>query len=185
MQKDDYDRGLAEISTLTPMSMDLMNQRMAENSERAHLDEDVRKTHSITFLFEDKENKEAKSEEIESHKEAVSKIDADIAKREAQINELIKKKSIFDRMVPYNGEYLSLTGPGIMMLNDLNIRNYRVSEREFSDFRDEIQATFGELRSIAEIGSYHFTNLYTSFPGIDAIPAVEFIDRFSQTSRRP
>ena len=62
-------------------------------------------------------------------------------------------------------QYISLTGPGIMMLNDLNIRNYRVSEREFSDFRDEIQATFGELRSIAEIGSYHFTNLYHEFSG--------------------
>jgi hypothetical protein len=168
MQKDDYNLGLAEISTLTPMSVDLMNQRMEENSERAHLDDDVRKTHSIAFLFEGKENKEAEKLEIQSHKEAVSKIDADIAKREAQINELIKKKSIFDRMVPYDGVYVSLTGPGIMMLNDLNIRNYRVSEREFSDFRDEIQATYGELKSIAEISTYHFTNLYTSFPGIDA-----------------
>jgi hypothetical protein len=167
MQKDDYNRGLAEISTLAQISLDLINQRTAENSERAHLNEDVRKTHSIAFLFADKESKEAQMEEIESHKEVISKEDADIAKREAQINELIKKKSIFDRMVPYNGVYISLTGPGIMMLNDLNIRNYRVSEREFSDFRDEIQATFGELRSIAEIGSYHFTNLYPSFPEID------------------
>jgi hypothetical protein len=135
---------------------------------KSPLNEDERKTHSITYLFEDKENKEAQKEEIESHKENLSKIEADIATRGAQINELIKKKSIFDRMVPYNGEYISLTGPGIMMLNDLNIRNYRVSEQEFSDFRDEIQATFGELRSIAQIGSYHFANLYPSFPGTDS-----------------
>jgi hypothetical protein len=114
MQKDDYNRGLAEISTLAQISLDLINQRTAENSERTHLNEDIRKTHSIAFLFADKENKDAKSEEIESHKEAISKIDADIAKREAQINELIKKKSIFDRMVPYDGEYISLTGPGII-----------------------------------------------------------------------
>ena len=167
MQKEDYNRGLAEISTLTQMSNDLMNQQMAENSERANLSEDIRRTHSITFLFEGKENKEAQREEIESHKQTLSKIEADIAKRGAQISELIKKKSIFDRMVPYNAEYISLTGPGIMMLNDLNIRNYRVSEKEFSDFRDEIQTTFADLRSIAEIGSYHFSNLYTSFLGID------------------
>jgi hypothetical protein len=167
MQQEDYNRGLAEISALNQMTLDLMNQRNAENSERAHLDEDVRKTHSITFLFEAKENKEAEKLEIESHKEAVSKIEADIAKREAQISELIKKKSIFDRMVPYDGKYISLIGPGIMMLNDLNIRNYRVSEREFPDFRDEIQATFAELRSIAEKGSYHFTNLYTTFQETD------------------
>jgi hypothetical protein len=168
MKKDDYNRGLAEISTLTQMSNDLMNQRITENNERTHLHEDERKTHSITFLFEDKENKEAQKEEIDSHKETLLKIEADIATRGAQINELIKKKSIFDRMVPYNGEYISLTGPGIMMLNDLNIRNYRVSEQEFSEFRDEIQATFSEMRSIAQIGSYHFTNLYPSFPGTDS-----------------
>ena len=74
MQNADYNRGLAEISTLTQMSNDLMNRQMTENNEKAHLNEDVRKTHSITFLFEDKENKEAQKEEIKSHEEVVSKL---------------------------------------------------------------------------------------------------------------
>ncbi len=100
MQMDDYNRGMAEVSTLTQLNIDLMNERIAENSERAHLNEDERKSHSIAFLFEGKENKEVQKEDIESHKEAVSKMDADIAQRETQVNELIKKKSIFDRMVP-------------------------------------------------------------------------------------
>ena len=73
-------------------------------------------------------------------------MEADIAEREAKINELIQKKSKIDRMVPYDGKYLSLTGLGVMMLNDLNVRNYRVSDNEFSDFIEEIQTTFGELR---------------------------------------
>ncbi len=168
MQQADYDKGLAEISTLTRMSQDLNDQRFAENGEITHLNEDVRKTHSISYLFEGAENKEAQKEEIERHKEIVSKMEADIANRQAQINELIKKKSVFDRFVLYGGEYVSLTGPGVMMLNDLNRANYRVSDREFSDFRDEIQATYGELRSIAEIGNYHFSNLAAIFQGVDA-----------------
>ena len=42
-------------------------------------------------------------------------------------------------MVPFGDKYLSLTGPGIMMLNDLTVRNYRVSDMEFPDFKEEIQ----------------------------------------------
>ncbi len=168
MQKADYDLGMIEVSTLTQKSNDLMNERMRENNERAALDKEIRKTYSITYLFEDKEHKDTQKEKIESEKEAISKIDAEIAQKEAIINELIKKKSIIDRMVPLNGVYVSLTGPGIMMLNDLNIRNYRVADRAFSDFREEIQATYSELRSIGEIGSYHYNNLRAVFPGVDA-----------------
>jgi len=31
-------------------------------------------------------------------------------------------------MVPYDGRYVSLAGLGVITLNDLNFRNYRVSE---------------------------------------------------------
>ncbi len=105
---------------------------------------------------------------VESEKVLVSKMEADVIGRENAINELIKKKSKLDRMVPYDGKYLSLTGIGVMMLNDLIVRNYRVSDEEFSDFIDEIQGTFGELRSIAEISSYHVSNLKVSFPEMDS-----------------
>ena len=97
--------------------------------------------------MKDKENKEAEREKVESDKNVVSKMEADIAERETKINELIHKKSKIDRMVPYDGKYLSLTGVGVMMLNDLIVRNYRVSDEEFSDFIEEIQTTFSELRS--------------------------------------
>jgi len=131
MQKVDYDQGMAELSNLNQKNIDLMNERMTDNSEKAALDGDIKKTHSITYLFEDKEDKNAQLEKIEQDKDAISRTEADIAQKETAINELIKKKSFFDRMVPINGVYVSLTGPGIMMLNDLNIRNYRVADREF------------------------------------------------------
>ena len=167
MQKEDYDRATAEVSNLTQMNIDLANAENADRSAKSALEEDERKTHSITFLFEAKENKEAEREKVESEKNVTSKIEADIAERETKINELIHKKSIVDRMVPYDGKYLSLTGIGIMMLNDLNVRNYRVSNREFSDFVEEIQTTFSELHSIAERGSYHVTNLRIVFPEME------------------
>ena len=155
MQKEDYDRAVTEVSNLTQMNIDLVNAANADRSAKIALEEEEKKTHSITFLFEDKENKEAEREKVENEKSLVSKMDVDITEREAKINELIHKKSKMDRMVQYDGKYLSLTGVGVMMLNDLIVRNYRVSDEEFLDFIEEIQTTFGELRYIAERASYH------------------------------
>ncbi len=167
IQKEDYDQEVTELSNLTQMNIDLSNALNTDRSAKDALEGEEKKTHSITFLFENKENKEAERNKVEDTKTLVSKMDADVSERQAKINELITKKSKIDRMVPYDGKYLSLTGIGIMMLNDLNVRNYRVSEEEFPDFIQEIQSTFGELKSIAERGNYHVANLKISFPEMD------------------
>jgi hypothetical protein len=167
LQKEDYDLAVAEVSKLEQMNIDLVNIENAQRIAKIALEEEEKKTHSITFLFEDKENKEAERDKVEGTKNLVSKMEADITGREATINELIQKKSKIDRMVPYNGIYLSLTGVGVMMLNDLNVRNYRVSDEELTDFIKEIQTTFAELRYIAERGNYHVANLKISFPEMD------------------
>ncbi len=167
MEKGDYDQAAAKVSNLTQMNIDLANAENADRSANNALQEDQRKTHSITFLFESKESKEAERQKVENEKNVALGIEADITERETKINELIHKKSIVDRMVPYNGKYLSLTGIGIKMFNDLSVRNYRVSDWEFSDFVEEIQNTFSELHSIAERGSFHVANLKNSFPTVD------------------
>ena len=159
MQKEDYDQALAEVSNLTKMNIDLQNETNAERSADATLKEEEKKTHSITFHFEGKEKKEAELENVESERNVVSKVEADIAEKDSKINELIQKKSIIDRMVPYDGKYLSLTGLGVITLNDLNVRNYRVSDNEFSDFIEESKETSSELRSIAARGSFHVSHL--------------------------
>ena len=57
---------------------------------------------------------------------------------------------------------------GVITLNDLNVRNYRVSDNEFSDFVRESKETKDELRSIAEKGSFHASILETEFPSTDS-----------------
>src|SRR5947199_10016976 len=57
---------------------------------------------------------------------------------------------MIDRMVVYDGGYLSLTGLGTLVFNDLSVRSYRVADREFPDFIAEIKATYAELRTIDE-----------------------------------
>jgi hypothetical protein len=167
MQKEEYDQALAEVSNLTKMSEELQNETNAERNADATLKEEEKKTHSILFHFEAKEKKEAELESVESERNIVSKEEADIAERGSEINELIQKKSRIDRMVQYDGKYLSLTGLGVITLNDLNVRNYRVSDNEFSDFIEESRETSGELLSIATKGSFQVSSLRVEFPETD------------------
>jgi hypothetical protein len=167
MQKEDYDRALTEVSNLQKMIEELQKETTEEKSAEATLEEEERKTHSIMFHLEAKEKKEAERETVETERTIVSKEEAEIAERDAKINELIQKKSTIDRMVQYDGKYLSLTGLGVTTLNDLNVRNYRVSDGQFSDFIEESKETSGELRSIAERGSFYESSIRTEFPKTD------------------
>jgi len=167
MQKEEYDRALAEVSNLTKMTEEWQDKKMEEESAEATLGEEEGKTHSILFHFEGREKKEAELESVESARNVVSKEEADIAEIDSKIKELVQKKSMIDRMVQYDGKYLSLTGLGVITLNDLNVRNYRVSETEFSDFIQERLATYTELRSIADKGSFYVSALKIDFPDSD------------------
>src|SRR5437016_7276241 len=128
----------------------MVEQRIA----RAALAKDERKSQSILFHLEGRDEKEAEVARVESERGAVAREDADIVDKDSRIKELIQKKSAIDRMVPCDGLYVSLTGLGVLTLNDLNVRNYRVSDSEFPDFMEEGMEALGELQSIAVRGSY-------------------------------
>jgi hypothetical protein len=163
MRKEEYDRALAEVSNLTQMIEEAQNERMEQESAEATLEKEESKAHSILFHLEGKEKKEADLEKVESQRNIVSKEEADLVERDSKINELIQKKSIIDRMVQYDGRYLSLTDRGVITLNDLNVRNYRVSDYEFSDFIEESRETSDELRSMAERGGFYVSILRNEF----------------------
>jgi hypothetical protein len=167
MQKEEYDRAVTEVSNLTKMNEELQSKKMEEESAEIALREEERKTHSILFHFEKKEKKEAELESVEGERNVVSREEAEIVERDSKIKELIQKKSMIDRMVQYDGQYLSLTGLGVITLNDLNVRNYRVSGIQFSDFIEECKQTSAELRSIAERGSIYESSIRTEFPNTD------------------
>ena len=167
MQKEDYDQALSEVTNLTKMTEEWQDKKTEEESAESTLEEEERKTHSIMFHFEGKEKKEAELESVESERNVVSKEEADIDGIDSKIKELVGKKSMIDRMVQYDGRYLALTGLGVITLNDLNVRNYRVSDSQFSDFIEESKETSGELRSIAERGSFYESGIRTEFPNTD------------------
>jgi len=167
MQKEQYDQALAEISNLAKENEELAREEAEKRSARALLEEDEGKIHSILFHFKSEENQKAELERAETQRNVVSKEEADVVEKESKIRELLQKKSMIDRMVPYDGRYVSLTSLGVITLNDLNVRNYRVSETEFSDFIQERISTFSELRTIAHKGGYYVSVLNNEFPSTE------------------
>jgi len=167
MQKEQYDEALVEISDLGKVNEELVREEDEERSARALLEEDESKTHSILFHFEAKDKQKTDLERVESQRNVVLKEEADVVEKDSKIRELLQKKSMIDRMVHYDGRYISLTGLGVITLNDLNVRNYRVSETEFSDFIQERMTTFSELRSIAHKGGFYVSVLNNEFPDAD------------------
>ena len=167
MQKEEYDQAGTEVADLTQMNEQLQNETAEERRTEAALEEDQKKTHSILFHFEGGQKRESELQKESVDRSTFNKDEADITQTDSKIAELIQKKSILDRMVPYDGKYLALTGLGVVTLNDLNIRNYRVSDREFSDFAEESRDTWAELRSIAESGNAYVSNIRTEFPKAD------------------
>lgn len=167
MQKDAYDSASAQVANLSQMNTDLQNEMMQERNEEATLAQEERKTHSIMFHFEGREKKNAELLAAENERANLSKEQADIAQKDSTIKQLILTKSTMDRMTPYDGEYLSLTGLGVITLNDLNVRNYRVSDTEFTDFIDETRETTTELQSIAQRGSSEVSSLRVAIPQAD------------------
>lgn len=167
MQKDEYDRAVAEVADLAQLNDQVQTEAAAESTEQAALASDERKTHSILFHLEGKEQKQSQLEKVETEKAEVAKEQGVAVADESRVNELIQKKSLTDRMIPYDGRYLALTGLGYNVLNDLVVRNYRVADLEFSDFVTESQETINELRSIADRASFHVSNLRAEFPKTD------------------
>jgi hypothetical protein len=167
--KEDHDKGLAEVARVSQ----IIEQANAEHTETERVEEalrqDEKKEHAFTFHFEGKEAKEEQQEKVEAETAAVSKDEADLAQMDATVNALIEEKSTIDRMVVYDGGYISLTGMGTVVLNDLNVRNYRVADEEFPDFTSEIKATYAELRTIAERASSYAFLIKSLVPDIEKV----------------
>jgi hypothetical protein len=164
--KEDYDKEADDVAKLSQITAQRETEQVAEGEEAADLRRDYQKEHSFLFHLEGGQKKDELRERTASEMAAVSKEQSDIIAMDAKVNELIQKKSMIDRMVPYNAEYLSVSGLGTVVLNDLNVRDYRAADEEFPDFLTEIKATYTELRSIAEKATWYVGLLGPRVPKI-------------------
>ncbi len=185
--KDDYNKGVQDVARLSQMTPQMNAERAEEEQAALTLQKDERKEHSFLFHFEGKEAKDELSRTIQNENAVVSKEESELSAIEANVNELIQNKSTIDRMVPYGDGYLSLTGLGSLILNDLDVRNYRVADQEFPDFITEIKATYAELRSIADKATSYVILLKPKIPNIkdEEHPDIENEDERHPTVEAP
>ncbi len=151
----EYDEAHSEVANLQQTVDSLQNEREQESAAAETMSEDERKTQSIRFYFEGKDEKEAQRQKVESEKDSVSKLESDITERESTVSALIQKKSALDMYVPYGTEYLSLTGLGQIMLNDLNVYSTRVGDMDFGIYIEQSQAVTRELNDIAQRAAFY------------------------------
>jgi len=148
--KEDYEKGASDVARLSQIYTQIATEKSREQQTQEALQQDVRKEHSFLFHLEGTAAKDQLGERIQQETAAVSSEASELNQLEAIVNDLIQKKSMIDRMVVYDGGYLSLTGLGTLVFNDLSVRSYRVADQEFPDFIAEIKATYAELRTIAD-----------------------------------
>jgi hypothetical protein len=165
--KQDYDERVDNVAKLSQMIEQLRVEQGQADQAAATLQQSERKEHSFMFHFEGKEEKDELRETIQRQTADASREEAESREMGEKVNELIQEKSMTDRMVPYDGGYLALTDLGKLVLNDLNIRNYRAADQDFPDFLTEIKATYAELRSIADTATYHVLQLRREFPELE------------------
>src|SRR6266852_9723112 len=116
MQKSDYDQAQADVATLAQMDQNMRNEVMADRAAHDALYQDAKKTHSILFHFKSDEEKEAERQRVQQDSQEVLKDETEITATDSRIKQLILQKSTIDSMVPFDSQYVSLTGPGVIAL---------------------------------------------------------------------
>ncbi len=171
--KEDYEKGVNDVARLSQVIAQVDTEKSLEDQTKAALQQDEQKEHSFLFHLEGKEDKDKLQERIREETAAVSSEESELSRMEANVNELIQEKSLIDRMVAHDEGYLSLTGLGTLVFNDLGVRYYRVADQEFPDFIAEIKATYAELRSIADKATSYVNWVRPKVPEIENLEASE------------
>jgi hypothetical protein len=170
ISKDEYEKLAEDVANLPEISSELEEARKKERVDEEILTRDEKKVHSIRFWFEGREKKEAEREQVQADEQLVSKDEETEHEKSDEMQLLIQKKSALDRQAQCGECYLSLTGTGAAMLHDLTIRNYRVGEKDFNEFIQEIKATEIELQSIAQRASYYYSIIKDAISNMDTSP---------------
>src|SRR2546426_10418017 len=112
--KDDYEKRANDVARLSQIITQIDTEKTRKAQAQAALQQDLRKEHSFLFHLEGKEKEDELRERIQEETAAVSSEESALISMEAKVNELIQEKSMVDRMVAYDGGYLSLTGLGTL-----------------------------------------------------------------------
>ena len=87
--KEDYDKGVDDVARLSQMITQVDTEKAEEEQADSALRQDERKEHSFLFHFEGKEEKDELRGRIQNESAVVSKEESELARVEANVNQLI------------------------------------------------------------------------------------------------
>ncbi|HEV2225300.1 MAG TPA: hypothetical protein VGR56_00685 [Nitrososphaerales archaeon] len=164
LTQEDRDKAANEVLRLSQLVEKIQNEKEEEDILQSRLDQG-----QVFSAFH--HQGEAERQEQKEDAAQVSAKETEIEALGDNVNALIEKKSSLDRTVPYVGMYVSLTGLGSTILNDLAVRDYRVDDEEFSDFLAELKTTYDELRSIGDRATWYANLIRPAVPEAKGLEA--------------
>lgn len=120
-----------------------------EQSAASAVAADTRRTHSILFHLQGVDREEATVDRLHEEQEALQALEADLAKRQADFQQLLVQRSTLEGLMPFQGKFIGLTTAGRVALRDLNVALYRVGGQDFSAYWTQAQAVDAQLNAIA------------------------------------
>ena len=157
--KEGYDSLAKEVRASDQLNAAIADAKNRQIEQRIETEKDERKVHSIFFHFEGRETREQALQHTQQEEQELKQISDDLSARESSLADMIRKKSLFDKLTPGAGRYLSLTESGISAMNDLGIRLYRVSDMDFASYAQQMSQTLAELQGIADRCAAHYSYL--------------------------
>ncbi len=156
-----------EVSQLEAAQKAIQDEE-ARRAEAAEAEAtDTRRTHSILFHLQGVDREESAVDRLHEEQAALQAIEADLAKREADFQRLLVKKSELDLMSPYDGRFIAITTAGRVALRDLAAALYRVGDQPFASYWTQAKAVDAELGGIVDrAGAFHL-NLARNLSGVD------------------
>ena len=145
-----------EVAQLVAKQQAIEQEEARRQQEANLVATDTRRTHSILFHLQGVDKQEAEVDQLHTEQEALQALEADLAKREAEFQQLIVKKAELDVMTPYDGQFIAVTTAGRVALRDMTVALYRVGGTEFGTYWSQAKQIDTELDALsAQAARYH------------------------------
>lgn len=156
---DEYAQLQQNLSTMDT-GRAMIGQEMANRARLAgQVASETARTHSILFHLEGQARRQAETEQAARDADALRREDADLVAREQQFNALLGQRALMDSLTPYAGQYVALTGFGVLKTRELGLALYRTSDLEFSAYWPQAQQVEAELNGLGDRSATYFAQL--------------------------
>jgi hypothetical protein len=156
-----------QVAQLEAAQKAIEDEQARQQQQSATVDADTRRTHSILFHLQGVDKAESEVDKLNDEQAALQAIEGELAKREAEFQQLLVWKSELDVVTPYNGDFVALTTAGRVALRDLAVALYRVGDDDFPTYWAQAKAVDASLNDLSGRSAVLAAALVQGIPSVD------------------